>query len=367
MRRLKLKELITILSICYLIIFYLTNTVHNITIEQHATLEQINIYLSHLSTPPPGQSRCPWSNNNKQFVTLDSPEMSRLYPVKKTPFPNFNWSNVVVLILTYNDPSENKLIQKHFDSWIKHMPKGLDIIFVTDNTDPRNFTEALPDANNVPATIHLYHSSGSRGEGSLARKKALDAFKLAHEKYKDKKEKQIFLKLDPDTYVIPQNLLKTIKYTYKMTYPLPLHFGRVDCTKIGDCFSLGASYGFNKNALAATVQYINTHPEVFDQLILRESKLMRNLMRAEDFFFSHVFHEATCLPTIHISGMSIRLQPKNNEIRGPREEEWDKTKNHVTIHFAKKPEHFDRLDSFYYDANGQFKPGYELTWLRGKG
>merc|ERR1712151_281888 len=206
-----------------------------------------------------------------------------------------------------------------------------------------------------------HHSSGI-GEGALATKKMVDTIRAAYEIYKDKKGKEIFLKLDPDTYMIPENLLKVMNKIHKATYPLPVDFGRVDCTKMrnGECYSLGASYGLNKKGLTATVQYINEHPEVFNHLVMKYGKIIKNRMMGEDFFISHVFHEATCLPTIHVSGMSIRLKARDYEILGPIEAEWDKTKDHITIHLIKEPGNFDMLNKFYYEKNGPLQKKYRL-------
>merc|ERR1712151_1160442 len=105
-------------------------------------------------------------------------------------------------------------------------------------------------------------------------------------------------------------------------------------------------------------QYIERYPSIFDHHIMKYAKIIKNRMMDEDFFISHIFHEATCLPTIHVSGMSIRLYARDYEIRGPKEPEWDNTDYHVTIHLVKDAENFDMLDKFYYDKDGNLKKEY---------
>ena len=88
-----------------------------------------------------------------------------------------------------------------------------------------------------------------------------------------------------------------------------------------------------------------------------------NRMKDEDFFTSYLFRIATGFPTIHISGMSIRLQSRNYFIQGPKEGEWDTTDKHITIHLVKEPEHFDLLNKYYYFRGVALKKWYRLRKL----
>jgi len=300
-----------------------------------------------------------YMNPNDNFVRMNSTEMKQIYPGQTgtNPFARLDWYRVVVLIMTYESESETKLLGNHFNSWIRKMPKGFDIVVVTDISDRRTYEEILPDANKVTCTVNLYKTL-AKNEGHQAREKTIDSLRYIFEKYHNT-HKEMFLKIDPDTYVVPENLLKITQEVYRETYPLPVDFGRVDCLVGGSsCFSLGASYGLNQSGLAAFLQYIKKQPQILDRVILDE--LGQNRMLDEDFFTSYVFRTATGYPTIHISGMSIRLQARNYLIQGPHEGEWDTTDHHITIHLVKEPEQFDILNKYYYKRGIALKKWYRL-------
>lgn len=302
------------------------------------------------------------SDYGNGFLYLDGPGFDNIYPVEKRiagdlPSEKLTWDNVVIIMMTFNDKEESKLIQKHFDVWISRMPKGLDVLFVTDSDDERTYDEVLPDSNNVDPTIHLYRSPQTN-EGAQARSKTIDSLSHAYELFKDS-NKEMFLKIDPDTFIIPENLLNRMVTLHEKTYPQPVDFGRVDCARERNCYSLGASYGLNKNGLKAILEYIENDPQIFDREFIEGKIVVKNRMLDEDFFTSYVFQRATGYPTIHISGVSIRLFSRDYIIRGPREEEWDETENHITIHLAKTPSDFEMLEDFYYDEQGKLRQNYD--------
>lgn len=295
---------------------------------------------------------------NINYVEMDSPRMAKIYPGQSgtNPYDRLDWYRCVFLIMTFESEKETELIHNHFKSWIRRMPKGLDVVFVTDESDQRTYDEILPDANDVRCTIHLYKTP-SANEGAQARAKTIDSLIYIYKKFHNT-SKEYFFKIDPDTYVIPENLLHISQIIHMKTYPLPVDFGRVDCLTNGAaCYSLGASYGLNKSGLASMVKTIAKQPELFKKVI-REGG--NNRMLDEDFFTSYLFRVATGFPTIHISGMSIRLQARNYLIQGPHEGEWDTTAKHVTIHLVKEPEHFDLLNKYYYFRGIALKKWYRL-------
>jgi len=287
-------------------------------------------------------------NNDQHLFLEDEPsKFEKFYPKDKIVVPptHLTWGNVVIIMMTFNDPKESSMVQRHFDVWISRMPKELDIVFVTDDDDLRSYEEILPNACNVKPTIHL-HKSLQKNEGAKARSKTIDSFSYAYERFKNIDSKQIFLKVDPDTFLITENLLEKIKEVYEKTFPLPLEFGRVDCTRHGNCFTLGASYGMNKIAVEKMFRYLQNN----DKLLQNPSFEDKSRLLDEDFFMSYLFQRATGYPIIHVSGMSIRLFARKYHIRGPREEEWKRTKSHITIHLVKSPDDFAMLENFYYDT-----------------
>ena len=164
------------------------------------------------------------------YVDINSPDMLEIYNKGKEDaslspsiaiIPELNWDNIVVIIMTYNDETDSNILKKNFNSWIKRIQeKNLDIIVVTDHNDERTYEEILPYAGLVSPAIHL-HRSNAINEGKKARSKTIDSLSYAYEKFQDDVHKHIFLKIDPDTFVLPEILLKHLKKVHEITYPLP--------------------------------------------------------------------------------------------------------------------------------------------------
>ena len=106
--------------------------------------------------------------------------------------PNVQWSDVVLMIFMYNDEKIDKLIEGHFETWLRRVGEGADIVFITDSDDVRSDNSILPLAKSITATSHVYRSSAAN-EGKHLRYKVIDAFRYVGETFKDKK---FFLKLD---------------------------------------------------------------------------------------------------------------------------------------------------------------------------
>ena len=144
-------------------------------------------------------------------IGIDSQELTDFYNSRKRiegienhPPTKISWSDAVIYILTFNSKQPNRLLQAQFDTWIKLVDdEGLDIVVVTDEDDERSYEDVLPDADKVKPRIHLYKSP-ARKEGSLTRAKTVDTMGYLYDHFPQKK---YYLKVDCDTFVIPENLL----------------------------------------------------------------------------------------------------------------------------------------------------------------
>ena len=183
-----------------------------------------------------------------KIVLLGSPPMKRAYKdanssnnIHQDVSNNIDWSNVVIIIPTYNDKNNNELVQSSYSTWMRHIGDRSDVILVTDSDDVRTNEEILPsqdDMNNIQANIHVYRSD-AKNEGRRTRYKVIDAFNHALSLFEDDERKQIFLKIDTDSYVIPENIIDAIGNIQKGTYPLPAEFGRGLCLTPDTCYSHG--------------------------------------------------------------------------------------------------------------------------------
>ena len=298
---------------------------------------------------------------SRYILSDDTNEMERLYPRETNiTIPKFHWDNVVILMLIHNNDDVTNLLQSHFDTWISSMPKELDILFVTDKSDNRTYHQIFPNAKNVLPTIHLYKSAAANNDGKKVKLKMIDSLKYIYAKFKNWNKKLQIVKIDTDTFIIPENLIKTLQDIHNKTYPYPTNFGRIDCqTYYGynRCYTVGGSYGISKVGIGAFLQYYD-NPNCYDckRPILRK----HNPMTDEDYFMSLTYQNATCLPSVHVSGMSIRLYKREYYFHGPEENEWDTTNRHITIHLVKSSIDFAMLQKFYYFDNGTLRDEYRL-------
>ena len=69
-----------------------------------------------------------------------------------------DWSNVVFLMIMHESAEVDSLINGHFETWLKHTGKGLDIVFITDESDTRSEEEIIPNAFSFMGKIHVYKS-----------------------------------------------------------------------------------------------------------------------------------------------------------------------------------------------------------------
>merc|ERR1719362_2472957 len=95
---------------------------------------------------------------------------------------------------------------------MRHLGDGADIVLVTDDDDARTDDQIVPPndegANRMKSRIHIYRSSAEK-EGRRTRYKVIDAFNYTYTKF-DESQKQVFLKVDTDSYIIAENVLDVI-------------------------------------------------------------------------------------------------------------------------------------------------------------
>jgi len=362
------RSTITLFSIIILANFYLSTRPLNSLKQQRKDQIKLNKLEFAKYVPPPPippfevKNCTKWNNKKSQRRVLlnNFQEVERLYPRNDTiKIPDFSWSNVIILMLIYDNDDVSALIQSHFDTWISRMPKDLDLLFVSDVRDTRKFYDIFPSASKVRPRIHL-HKSAYANEKQKAKKKTIDALNFIYNKFKRWNKKLTVLNIDPDTFVIHENLLTTMQNVHKSTYPYPVDFGRVDCRDyygFNGCFTLGGSYGMSKVGVGALLSYCND-PKC-SECKRRVSKKYSQL-HYEDYFTSLAYQNATCLPSLHVSGMAMGFHKRNYFFHGPVEGKWDTTKNHITIHLVKSPENFAMLQNFYYYDNYTLKDEYRL-------
>merc|ERR1711902_2564 len=121
------------------------------------------------------------------------------------------YMNLIVVMLTHNDPVANSLIQAQFNTWIKRVGRGLDLVIVTDVHDERLDEEIAPIEKYPWLNIHIYRSDAPH-ESNRARAKVLDAFFYVQNKYKDDHQKLYIIKADPDSFILPHALIRELQY-----------------------------------------------------------------------------------------------------------------------------------------------------------
>jgi len=229
--------------------------------------------------------------------------------IDEFPTTKVTWSNVVIYVLTFNSELPNRLLEAHFNTWIKSIDdEGLDIVIVTDSDDKRSYDEIVPDARSVKPKIHV-HKSPAEKEGTLTRAKVVDSMSHIYDKFikepNPKTDKQYFLKVDSDTVLLQENLIPHLQKVYNITHPLPVDFGKVNCfaKEVADiCYTTGGFYGMNKRGFEAAYLYILEHPGIYSEHI-ENDRNGENLIAHEDFFISYAFRKATGYPATRVFGI----------------------------------------------------------------
>ena len=167
-------------------------------------------------------------------VMLNSDEMKIAYNSRRESGylraqSEINWSNVVVIIPTFNGEKSNILLKSILKTWITRLGEGADVLLVTDKDDDRTNIEIVPPEyrNAIKAKVHIYKSPVQ--EGNRMRYKIIESFKHAAQMFMGDRNKQIFLKINADSYVIAEHVLEMIQSIHYQTNPTPVLFGNVAC------------------------------------------------------------------------------------------------------------------------------------------
>jgi len=290
------------------------------------------------------------------------PNIPGLYQTEHTPKgPNLSWSNIVIVMLTYNNNMADKLIQAQFDTWVRRIEdKGLDIVVVTDKVDTRKSSDVVPDLRNIKPAVHVYRSSAPN-EGNRVRSKTVDAFTFCHAKFGNNPDKLYYLKVDPDQFLLVERLASFLEEVHQATYPQPANFGKVNCNNDVICYPMGGLYGISIAGLDHWVQYLQEHPSVYDDFVPSKVVQDRNLVLHEDFFTSYVFFKSTGYPTITDSRIGlINMNPIsiNRKSKAPPEV--------ISFHPIKSVHDIYILDKIFYNSKGDIRSTSVATDLFSK-
>jgi len=291
----------------------------------------------------PGDKRCTDASTFYNALTKDLSNVNTL-----------DWSNFVIIMLIHESTEVDKLIDAHFSTWMKHVDGILDIVFVTDVDDKRSYEEILPRSKEVTVNCHLYKSP-AQDDGKHIRYKVIDSLKYVEDAFKNNTEKQYFLKMDTDTFIIPQTLLD---YTNKLhseisTKPLQYGWGCCYTAELGLCYAAGAFYGFNKLGLEAVNSYMSENKEIIFKEVHSPFRFKtKNLIDHEDFMISLAYRRATNIPVVS----NRRMFPHLIERSGLGTID----KPPISYHKIKDPKLFIMYEALFYDEDGSSRP-YEET------
>lgn len=207
-----------------------------------------------------------------------------------------DWSNIVILMIMHESPEVDSLIRGHFETWLKHTGEGLDIVFITDESDSRSPEEIIPNASSFLGKTHVYKSPAEFDDKHI-RFKVIDSFRATNEIFKNRGEKRYFIKIDTDTFPIPENLLSYVNKVDFSTRNKPVLFGKGVCSPQNMCYGAGALYGMNKLALHEVNRYFSQNPKIHLETTHVVGK-GRNLMVHEDYMVSYAYRQATGYPII---------------------------------------------------------------------
>lgn len=250
------------------------------------------------------------------------------------------WKNVVVVILTYNDYESNKLVQAQFDTWIEKVGTGLDIVFVSDVDDVRHDDEIIPHKKDkMMPNIHLYRSNAKK-EGKLARSKVMDAFLYVYKKFHSNNDKKFFLKLDPDSFVLPENLINFLDDLHSKTQNSPVDFGKGLCNNDYFCYSEGGLYGMNKEGFEKVIRYVSENIDIYNDFVPLRKNATKNVLIHEDCFTSYAFWKSTGYPMVWNNRIAMKSFFS------------DRSPDPISIHPVKSYLEFYTLEKIFYGSEG---------------
>jgi len=284
----------------------------------------------------PGDNRC-----------TDMQAFYNRLPKRNVATKSVDWSNFVIIMLIHNDEEVDKLLDAHFNTWMKHVNGPLDIVFVSDVDDKRSYEQILPRCKEVTINCHLYKSA-AKDDGKHIRYKVLDSLRYAENAFKYKTEKQYYLKMDTDTFIIPQTLLDYTNSLHSQTIENPLHYGWGCCYTKDLCYTAGSFYGFNRLGLEAVNRYMSQNEESFLKEVHHPIRFeSKNLMDHEDFMISLSYRRATNIPMVN----NRRMFPHLIERAGLGTEE----KPPISYHKIKDAKLFSMYDALFYDEDGHLR------------
>jgi hypothetical protein len=293
--------------------------------------------------------------------------------------PTINWHEVVLGMAVHFSVKEARLLQAAAETWMR-MLSGADIVLMTDNDDPRNASDIAPRSDgHVAFHVHRCNDCRSRRcisgtasrdcdgvrEGWLARRKVLHLFVAmarsfghAHPHHNiangERVQKLFFFKLDPDTVLVPHNVLRLLDQLHATIGPAqPYLFGMAACRV--DAFPLchaagGAGYGLSRAAVAQLELFVAARYPAF----LR--KVDRFSYGGEDVSVAFALKKQAGIAVVNCGCMYQHTPLKYRKLHAKGEDwvDWPLTTTPASFHKFKDA---DELRFFFecalYDAGGR--------------
>lgn len=186
----------------------------------------------------------------------------------------------------HESAAEAALLQAAADTWLR-MTRGADLVLMTDVDDARNASAIAPRLADDQVTVHVVRCAECRGqrcaagegecagvrEGWLARRKVLHLFAAMARQFvlDGGGAKHFFLKVDPDTVLVPHNVLHLLaELRSTLGESQPYLFGMAACrvASFPLCHAAGgAGYGLSAPALRQLTQYLHAeYPRFLERI-----------------------------------------------------------------------------------------------------
>ena len=142
-----------------------------------------------------------------------------------------------------------------------------------------------------------------------------------------------------------QNVLSYIQRVHDIVQDEPVLFGKGVCARKEICYAGGAMYGFNKDALLKTYNYLAQNPNMLSEHHPHSHQKGVNLMEHEDYMTSYAYRMATGNPVLSSE------QIYNHGIE--RDGYGSKDIVPICYHNIKAPRLYFEYYSLFYDENGK--------------
>ena len=288
------------------------------------------------------------------------------------------WRNVVFAMALHHSEAEHALLQASADTWLR-MVDGAHLVLATDADDPRPDDEVAPAlGDGVTAFVHrcalcrglACGGAGERDgtcpglrEGWLARSKVLDLFVELARRYVAnatmRPARRFFVKVDPDTVVLPHNLLAFAGELHDTLGPAqPFLFGMAACRvpSFNLCHAAGgAGYGLSRRALAALDSFVRDgYPPYGDAEAFLE-RVDRFTYGGEDVTLAFALKKSVGATVVNC-GSFYQHRPdtyRHLQRHGERWVRWPLSRSPVSFHKFKEPAALRRFFSCaLYAADG---------------